>query len=324
MPMRDGAGSFEINNPDDGTAIKEMLSFRKRMLLITEKCTYEVQLADQIDPGRTNPDLPHNVQRKLFDLGITSDALCKTLLQANMLFKDGFLPIDLDAAKALAMQALIEFASMKRVATEFKDLERIEIEKYQRAKQQARSVFIPSIGGIDGHCKTFAQKAHYFGRALISLARLFVKGVSNWDEVKEAVRARYGDSDVLSKLLNEIIPQVKLVLHLRDALEHQNKSVTVKDFTIEQDGTISPPTVELNFRGSALPRCSVSSLMEGLLEALPIYFEMTMVNLCSKFAQPVAGLSTFITLLPDEFQKARHVRFGYWCRMPNGDTMPFG
>ncbi len=47
---RDSAGSFTLNNPDDGTSIKEMLSLGKYLYVITEKCTYRVQMADQVDP----------------------------------------------------------------------------------------------------------------------------------------------------------------------------------------------------------------------------------------------------------------------------------
>ena len=323
MPMRDGGGSFDIDNPDDGTPIKEMFSFRERLLLIPEKCTYEVQLADQIDPDRKNPNLPHNVQRKLFDLGINSEALCKILLQANALFKQGLLPIDLDAAKALAMDALTEFVSMYRVAQEFKELERIEVEKYEKGRHQPRSVSLPSIGGIDAHCTTFAQKAHYFGRAMISLSRLFIRDAGNWDKLKEIAAARHGNDDVFLKLINEVVPVMKLVLHLRDALEHQNKGVIVRDFAMEPDAGIAPPTVELNFRGSVVPRISVSSLMDGLINSLPIFFEMMAVNLCSKFAQPIAGIPSFVDMLPDNFQQARHVRFGY-CVWMGDQKMPFG
>jgi len=117
---------------------------------------------------------------------------------------------------------------------------------------------------------------------------------------------------------------LKLVLNLRDALEHQNECVVVRDFAMEPDSTIAPPTIELNFRKSVLPRTSVSSLMDGLITALPVYFEMMIVHLSSKFAQPVAGLPLFVDQLPDNFQQSRFVRFGYWARMPNGQVMPFG
>jgi hypothetical protein len=174
MPMRDGGGSFSIDNPDDGTPIKEMFSLKHRLLLITEKSTYEVQLADQIDPERKNPNLPHNVQRKLFDYGIQSDALSNILLQSRTLFKEGHLPIDVEAAQNLALEALAEFSAMDQTAKTFKDLEKAAIERAEKGSPHVRSVSLPSIGGVDTHCKTFAQKAHHFGRALLSIARLFL------------------------------------------------------------------------------------------------------------------------------------------------------
>ena len=64
--------------------------------------------------------------------------------------------------------------------------------------------------------------------------------------------------------------------------------------------------------------------MDELTNALLIYFEMVAVNLCSKFALPVSGLQIYVGELPDTFQQAQHIRFGYSARMPDGRTLPFG
>jgi hypothetical protein len=69
IPIRDAGGTFRLNNPDDGTAITEMCRLDSGLLILTEKCIYRVQVADQIDPDRNNPALPHNFQQKLFDHG---------------------------------------------------------------------------------------------------------------------------------------------------------------------------------------------------------------------------------------------------------------
>jgi hypothetical protein len=323
MPMRDGAGSFDLNYPDDGTPIKEMLSFQDRLLLITEKCTYEVVLADQIDPERTNPQLPHNTQRKLLDYGIGSVPLRKILLQARTLFKEGFLSVDIKAAQELALTALVEFDALEQTVSAFKDLEKAAIDRAEKRKPHPRSFSLPSTGGVDAHCKTFAQKAHYFGRSMLMTARLFLPDATNWDKLSEIAKAKYGNQDQFSRMLVELIPNLKMVLNLRDALEHQNKGILVRDFTLEVDGTIAPPTVELDFRKSVLPRTSVASLMDELIIALPVYFEMLIVHLSSKFVQPIAGCPTFVSELPQSFQTAQYVRFGYWANMPGGGTMPF-
>src|ERR1700712_1981098 len=90
IPSRDAAQRFSLNNPDDGTPIREMFKLDNGLLMITDRCTYRVQLADQIDPKRENPGLPPNFQQKLFDHGINSDLLCRTLLQAKVLFRKEF------------------------------------------------------------------------------------------------------------------------------------------------------------------------------------------------------------------------------------------
>src|SRR5258708_1987314 len=177
MPIRDAGGSFELDNPDDGTPIKEMLSLNDRLLLITEKCTYEVTLADQIDPKRTNPNLPHNVRRKLLDHGTNSELLCNILLLAKVMFRKEFQPqLDIASAMARALDALAEIVSMDQVAKEFNAAQNAAIEKAALVKQQARSFSLPSFGNVHRDCKTFTQKAHHFGGALVEQVCAAIRG----------------------------------------------------------------------------------------------------------------------------------------------------
>ena len=129
IPTRDFAGSFSLNNPDDGTPIKEVFTLGDGLLLITEKCTYRVQVADQIDPERKNPALPHNVQQKIVDHGTESQLLCNTLLLGKVLFRKEFLNIDVDQAQELAFEALGELVAMHEAAQDFKAIEQTALEK---------------------------------------------------------------------------------------------------------------------------------------------------------------------------------------------------
>ena len=63
MPSRDLGGVCTLNDPDDGTPIRKMFVLNDGLLLISEKCTYRLQVADQIDPDRKNPALPLNFQQ---------------------------------------------------------------------------------------------------------------------------------------------------------------------------------------------------------------------------------------------------------------------
>ncbi len=116
---RDSGGRFSLHNPDDGSPIREAIALGERMLMITDKCTYAIQIADQIDPGRTNPSLPHNVQQKLFDHGAESEVLCRSFLQAWRMFRKEFQTIDIARALERSFEALGELIAMGDIAKSF-------------------------------------------------------------------------------------------------------------------------------------------------------------------------------------------------------------
>ena len=63
--LRDGAVSIEIRTPGDDSAISEMISTGDRLLVVKGKGIYEIKLADQVDPERTNISAPNTIQKVL-------------------------------------------------------------------------------------------------------------------------------------------------------------------------------------------------------------------------------------------------------------------
>ncbi len=173
IPIRDSGGTFRLNNPDDGTAITEMFRLDSGLLMITEKCTYRVQVADQIDPGRNNPALPHNFHQKLFDHGTSSELLCRTFLQAKVIFRKEFQLIDTNRAMQLSFDPLSDLVAMHETAQTFKSMEQVAIEKANNLERRDASQTIPAVGNVRGHCKTFMQKADHFVVSLSGIVRLF-------------------------------------------------------------------------------------------------------------------------------------------------------
>lgn len=84
--VRDSAMSMKVGVPEDG-AIKEMFGLKDRMLFILERAIYAMQLADEIDPNRSNISIP-NTQQKLLGRGAEDPLVAKTLLTAHTLFKE--------------------------------------------------------------------------------------------------------------------------------------------------------------------------------------------------------------------------------------------
>jgi hypothetical protein len=327
LPIRDHGFSFSINNPDDGTPIRAMCKLYDGLLLITEKCTYRMQVADRIDPERKNATLPPIFQQKLFDHGTKSELLCRTLLQAKVMFRKEFQTIDIDKAMQLSFDALGDLVSMDEVAQAFKAAEQAAIIKAEKLERKDASLTIPAVGNVRGECKSFSQKADHFAVSLMELVRLFypeMKG-NNWSHFQELVKDLYGEDDTFYKLMEGAEPFFKLIRNTRDCLEHINLAgVKTLDFEPQQDGTITPPTIEIDFRKSYQERCSISLFMEESTKAMQIYFEMIIVHMCSKSALPFAGMPLTVGVLSDDYQKSWHVRFAYGSYYQDGQFIPCG
>ena len=104
-------------------------------------------MADQIDPGRTNLNLPHTSQQKLFDHGVNSELLCRSLLHTKVMFRREFQLITIERAMQLAFHSVFsELAAMDEVARTFKAAEAAAIEKAQGLRRTDGSLagFPPS------------------------------------------------------------------------------------------------------------------------------------------------------------------------------------
>lgn len=147
----------------------------------------------------------------------------------------------------------------------------------------------------------------------------------NWDKFRTIVKGRYGDADEFSKMMEKATPFLQLVRNTRDCLDHHNVSgVVTRDFELHADGQIGPPSIEVNFRGSILDRCSITDFFEGVLQNLLNVFETIVVHMCAKNMQPFAGMPMTIAPLSDDYRKAWRVRFAYGTFYADGRFVPCG
>jgi hypothetical protein len=304
---RDRGGRFTLKNQDDGSPIREQIVLGDRLLMITEKCIYAIQMADQIDPDRTNPNLPHNFQQKLFDHGVNSELLCRSLLHAKVMFRKEFQLIEIERAMQLAFDVFGELVAMDEVARTFKAAEAAAIEKAQGLRRTDGSLALPAVGSVRAHCKTFAQRADHGAGALLDIIRLFYElKKKNWVEFQEVIKAKYGEADNFYKVLEMTVPFLRMIRNARDCLEHRNvMGATTYDFMVHADGKVGVPSIEINFRGSVVERCPVSEFMAGAIRTLLDSFEMITVHLCAKnMKRSFAGMPMTIAPLPDDYKRA--------------------
>jgi hypothetical protein len=122
------------------------------------------------------------------------------------------------------------------------------------------------------------------------------------------------------------VPFFKLIRNARDCLEHKNLGgAAVKDFEVQPDGQLHPPTIEINFRESHNPTIAVSAVMSGIITSIANGFEMMLVHLCNANTRPSPAFPAYIDLPTENRRRFKHVRFAFGTRFTgNDDFVPIG
>ncbi len=81
--LRNSAFSIEIHTPEDESTISEMISTGDQLFVVKGKGIYEVKLADQVDPDRTNIHVPNTVQ-KIIPYGADEPWIGSVVLTAHI------------------------------------------------------------------------------------------------------------------------------------------------------------------------------------------------------------------------------------------------
>jgi hypothetical protein len=83
--LRNSAKSGRIGGDGDDSAITEMIPIGDKLYIVKERGIYAMQLADQIDPQRTNAGIP-DTQQKILPIGSDDPLVARTLMKAHTLF----------------------------------------------------------------------------------------------------------------------------------------------------------------------------------------------------------------------------------------------
>jgi hypothetical protein len=328
--MRDSAGSFEVGTPEDNSAIVLMKQIDNSLYIVKKKSIYAMKLADQIDPLRTNPKLPHNIQQRILPIGSESELVVRTLLAALELFNEHYLPAAFDRMTALKLTVsfLQDLFAMDGLAQAFQNDETTAITKFpEQQRQTNRSLIMPVVGEVAVRCKTFFQKATHAMQSLFEIVKHFYGDAvkRGWfDGLETLVKKEYGSDDTFSQFLSKVVPIFKSLRDTRNAFEHPkaNQWVRTEDFTLNAEGTLMPPSIEVSYQKMHLPKASISGTMGQMVDDFGSIFESLIAFLCSKHVQSFGGLPVLVGELPDDYRKAREgVRFGYLIVM-GGRAIP--
>src|SRR5882762_10009075 len=116
--LRDSGHQIDVGTEDELSPIKGMCVIGNSMHVIKSRGIYRVQLADEIDPQRTNPATPNTHQRVLA-YGTDCDLVRQTLMTANRIFHSKLLGASFPYERAidLTFEALKDIVAMHEMHT---------------------------------------------------------------------------------------------------------------------------------------------------------------------------------------------------------------
>ena len=326
--QREGAAFMNVGSPDDTSPITGMVVIGKMMNVIKADSIYEVRLADEIDPNRTNPSIP-NTQQKILSVGSESEVVGRILLTARNLFKATYLPknINCDEALQLSLEILKDIVAMSELCASLKEDERVSMAGIKDNRTTDRSVLLPSIKNLHHGCAGFVQKADHALSKLYSVALIFFPKARKpfFEGFSETLIVLYGNGDPFAQCILGTIPFLKFVRATRNCIEHpkRDQRIVVRDFSFEPSGEISLPSIEVIHGRSPHPAISISAFMGDITASLIDVTEGMIAGICSKRVDNSHGGAPFeVVELPEPMRQAKFVRYSYGIIDQSGGIIP--
>lgn len=324
--LRDGAGSFEIKTPDDDSAISEIISTGDRLLVVKGKGIYEVKLADQVDPERTNISTPNTIQRVL-PYGADDAWIGAVVLTAHHLLLGSSFLSNIDSTKAfgLVLEISEDIGGATKLLENYRGAEVAATESLDPRIRIDRSVIVPAIGNVQSRCNEFLQRADHALRGLFKLVQMFYPDVGSgrWEGLKKKIDSGPRDIDNFPQFLVETIPFLQHIRNARNCVEHPRpeQRLVIADFALDSRSVLHPPMVEIIHPQTPLKKVLVSTFFTQTLESIVYVVELMVVFLCARHVRSSAGLPVQVVPLAPEHRRSAHVRYGYGAEI-GGQIVP--
>lgn len=313
--QRDAAITLQIGG-DDKSQIMEFLSTTEGLYVIKETSVFKIQLADDIDPGRTNPNIP-NLSQQVLSAGHSNEIVAQVLLTAKYLFDEHnatvkpFVGYLFESCIVLTRQ-LLELDSMARELAN-------EIQRKVAAlaeKPTIRNAFsLPSVPGIDTQLHNILSKADKAKDTILAMYRLqFLPdavGKVKLEDLEKAIRASMQAEPEIFSAWSEIDTYFSLIRNMRNASEHpkENHQVVLSDFAMRSDGQINPPLVEIQHPDTPIGTLPVIELLEFVRSTMPRHAEISLTFIRFAVLLKHNPFKEWIAEFPEEERRHKFVRY---------------
>jgi hypothetical protein len=321
---RDSAFFGTVGTEDEGV-IREFLNVGSSLLMIKDRAIYKSRLADQIDPGRTNINVPHT-QQKLYSVGSSSEIVGRILLTAKYLFQHGMLDGRFDKTDLMSV-TLDFFDEAIKLVTLSDSLiadQDVAIAECKKQKAQGSVVLLPSITDIGGRVKSFIQHADHSVQRLLILCGV-PAGKAWFDRLAKVASEVHQLEQAQIERLDRMAKFAQFLRNCRNCVDHPkpHQQVIFNNFRMTSNAEIEPPTIEIVHEQTSEPVVPLTIFMDNIMQSLVNLGEQTIAFLASYHVMPGWEGKVSVCYFPDGQRRHPHVRYYFAINM-NGQIVPIG
>jgi hypothetical protein len=328
--VRESALSMQIGRPEDG-AISVMIDMESALYVVKEYAIYAVQLADQVDPERTNVAVP-NTQQRILAIGSRDPEVARIFLTAYTMFKSMYLGANFPERKAwsIAFEYLRDIVAMMEIHSALAKAIEEAVAGFNAVVTNDRSITLPSLENAEERCDAFAQKVGHAIDTLKAVARLFYPQElsKKWiDSLTTVAAQKHGEHAALAQFMKERGSKLLFMREMRNMIEHPQVDayVRVSDFQLLSSIELAAPSVDIVRPGQTPISGPLASFMAQVVDELVSTAEMFFALLCGANAKSFSHFSVVVVeLAPSRRPKWNpHQRISYGIVM-NGEVHPLG
>jgi hypothetical protein len=312
--QRESALTLEVGG-EDGSPITDLLSTKDGLYVLKANGVYQVKLADDIDPERTNPDIP-TLSQQVISAGTDHPIISTILLTTKYLFDtnnsqvDEFVAELFDYAISLTKKLIDIDQSIEKIIADT-DKERVS---FSAKELSPRNFSIPSVAGLDSRVHEIFMNTNKIREVIIESIKLtFEQGHSQirLDQLSSVAKEAMQGEPQLVRGIEEIFQFLTLIRNIRNASEHPKKEnrLIVTNFSLQPTGVLDSPLIELQHPTTPMNRSPLSDFLRGFIAVLVENIEITLAIL--KFARLMKHNPFGETVAEFSFEQRRHpnVRF---------------
>lgn len=328
--IRESALSMQIGTPEDGSC-SVMIDMDSALYIVKERAIYAIQMADQVDPERTNAAVP-NTQQRLLSIGTHDPEVARIFLTAYTMFKSKHLGTSFPEREAWthAFEYLRDIVAMTEIRAALVKAIEEAVAGSNKVVTKDRSLTLPALGNAKERCDAFAQKIGHAIDTLKAVAHLFYpKELSKkWiDSLTVVAAQKHGDDDPLALFMKEKREYLLFMRDLRNMIEHPkvNTYVKVNDFQLLPSMDLVAPSLDIVRPGKTPIAEPLASFMAQVIEELVSIAEVFFALLCGANAESYSAFPLTVVELPLSRRPTwnPHQRISYGI-VVNGEVYPLG